>query len=267
MNQFLQVAREAALAAGKKVMEIRGSRDLGVQIKGDHSPVTKADLAAQEAIIKTIQRYFTHQIRSEELPYPEGIFTGKDSPETWILDPIDGTEEFILGGDYFSISIAYTSRGEVLAGVVYAPALERLYYAARGKGAFLNDQPIHVSMTQKLEEASLLLNPRQLQREVYQKILRALRAKPIPLSLSISLKAAWIANGEVDLYIKRGPTNEWDIAAGDLLIQEAEGILTDLSGHSILYSNKDPHPIIGLCAGNRTLHQQTTRTLREKGLI
>jgi len=265
MNQFLSVAREAALVAGKVVMEIRRSNDLGIRIKEDNTPVSRADLAAQEAILTTLHRYFNHQVRSEELPYAEGVFVGKDSPETWILDPIDGTEEFISGGDAFSISIAYAYRGEVLAGVVYAPALEQLYHAARGEGAFLNDQPVHVRPIQNLEEASLLLTPEQRQREIYQKILHTLRVKPRIRKLSISLKAAFIACGEANLYIKRGPTNEWDIAAGDLLIQEARGILTDLSGRRIVYTDKDPRHILGLCAGNKSLQPKALKML-QKGL-
>ena len=267
MNPFLNVAREAALIAGKIITEFRNRPDLRIQFKEDNSPVTQADLAAQEVIISTIRRYFNHQIRSEELPLTEGIFLGKDSPETWIIDPIDGTEEFISGGKYFSISIAYTHHGEVLAGVIYAPALEQLYYATRGDGAFLNDRCIQVSSKQTLKEARQLLTPEQFQRKIYQKILQVLETKPVLLKASLSLKAALIASGEVDIYLKLGPICEWDIAAGDLLIREAGGVLTDLSGLPILYTDKNPDHILGLCAGNKILHPTALKTLRTQGLI
>jgi 3'(2'),5'-bisphosphate nucleotidase len=267
MNPFLSIAREAALTAGKVITEIRNSHDLRIQFKEDNSPVTQADLAAQEVIISTIRRYVNHQIRSEELPSTEGIFLGKDSPETWIVDPIDGTEEFISGGKYFSISIAYTHHGKVLVGVIYAPALEQLYYATRGEGAFLNDQRIQVSSKQTLKGARQLLTPEQFQRKFYQKILQVLETKPVLSKASTSLKAALIASGEVDIYLKRGPTHEWDIAAGDLLIWEAGGVVTDLSGLPILYTDKNPDHILGLCAGNKILHGAALKTLRTQDLI
>ena len=222
-----QVAITAAKEAGKILMK-HFRKSLKVSYKTKHHIVTNIDLMAEKKIISIINKHYPdHAILSEE----EGSVK-KLSPYTWIIDPIDGTHNYLYGFPLFGVSIALEYRGKVVLGVIYLPYLDDLYVAERGKGAFLNGKRIKVSKRKALKESFIFYDS-----NLYSQTAKRLRVlKKISLScfstringvavFSFVCVASGIGDGHVALN-----TNPWDIAAGMLIIEEAGGRCTDMKG-------------------------------------
>ena len=146
---FKDVAIKSAKLAGRLVKEAFRGSDFSVEAKGKHDIVTSVDRSAEHLIIQNILKHFPgHSIHSEEIGNLD-----KDSQYTWIIDPLDGTNNFFTGNSYFAISIALASYEKIMLGVVYVPMLDDLYYAEKGQGAYLNDIKIGVSDRKKLKHS------------------------------------------------------------------------------------------------------------------
>ncbi len=230
----MTAAREAAQSASEIIARHAAGTRESVD-KGPDSPVTLADLEADEAIRQRLHRSFPDDpILSEET---------RDTPareaaeRIWVVDPLDGTKEFIEGVPEFAISIALVLRGEPVVGVVmHAPSRE-CFWGAQGEGAFAGEQPLGVSSTARLSEAVALVSrseQRRGQLAEWSGWFRELR----PVG-SVALKLAWIAAGRGDLWISAAPKSEWDVCAGDLLVREAGGRFVCAASGPRVYNQRD----------------------------
>jgi len=232
-EELLQIAIKASLKAGEAILKIYNSDDFGVELKGDDSPLTKADLAAD----KIIQGYLTETgipILSEEgknIPYEDR----KDWGQLWIVDPIDGTKEFIKKNGEFTVNIALIENQETVLGVVYAPVLNDLYFSSKEKGAFkiANGEKLDVSTI--ISSASSL--PLKSNRTTYTVVASRSHMSPETeayvaemkkehgavelISKGSSLKIVMVAEGAADCYPRFAPTMEWDTAAGQAICEHA----------------------------------------------
>ncbi len=227
MNELLQVTLQAAVTAGQVIMEIYDSGDFDVTIKGDDSPLTRADVASHEEI-KSHLRGTNIPMLSEEgrsIPYQER----KDWARLWIIDPIDGTKEFIKRNGEFTVNIALVENGVPVLGVVYAPAKGQLFYGDEFNGAcFAEGGLAHWHLDEWKEIAQPMPQPSvdrpftavasrshmSPETEEFIDELRALHGSVDLISRGSSLKMCMVAAGFADCYPRFAPTMEWDTAAG-----------------------------------------------------
>ena len=230
----MTAAREAARTAGEIIARhAAGAREF-VDKRPD-SPVTRADLEADEAIRERLHRSFPDDpILSEET---------RDTParqaaeRIWVVDPLDGTKEFIEGLPQFAVSIALVLRGEPVVGVVAHPPSRECFWGAQGEGAFAGEQPLGISSTTCLSDAVALVSrteQRRGQLSEWSGWFRELR----PVG-SVALKLAWVAAGRGDLWFSAAPKSEWDVCAGDLLVREAGGRLVCAANGPRIYNQRD----------------------------
>lgn len=235
MTDYLKISEEAALAAGKKLVEMLGH--VNVRLKAPADLVTEADVAAQKIVIETVLRAFPdHGILGEEQL--------EDSPERatssigyrWIIDPLDGTTNYVHGVPHFAVSIALEHDGELLVGTIYNPISGEKFSAERGKGATLNGRRITTSGLRQLSDSlgAIGLPPGVCEKDPDVKAF--FNAVPLCQALrrtgSAALNLAFIAAGRFDAAWAFS-TYPWDIAAGVLLIREAGGIVTGVDGSEL----------------------------------
>jgi len=228
MSKELEVAVRAAKKAGERLEE-HFETILELHEKEDKSFVTKADLEAEKIIIEAIQKEFpSHQILSEEA----GL-VGKRSDDVWVVDPLDGTNNFTRGIPIFATSIALTNKKETIMAVVYNPITNTLFTSEKGKGAFWNREKIEVSDIDKVSEAVLSFSrgrdpdSRAKMLTHFDKVYPKIKSPRILSSAALEL--AYIASGRLDAFIIQG-INIWDFLGGLLLVQEAGGKVTTLDG-------------------------------------
>lgn len=230
-DPIMNIAVEAARAGGNIIIRAMKRLDtIKIAEKRPNDFVTEVDQRVEQEIIATIRKaYPTHGFLGEE----GGEIEGDDYQ--WIIDPIDGTRNFIHGFPHFAISIAVTYKGKIEHGVIYDPIRQELFTATRGKGAQLNERRIRVSQRKHLEECLLATgfayrhsdktNP--IPAKIFQAILP--NCGDIRRPGAATLDLAYVACGRFDGFWELG-LNIWDIAAGILLIKEAGGIVSDLNG-------------------------------------
>ncbi|MDW3096391.1 MAG: inositol monophosphatase family protein [Gammaproteobacteria bacterium] len=255
MKPALNIAVSAARAAGQVILRnMNRMPEIKIHSKGINDFVSEVDHQAEKSIISIIQKaYPSHAILAEE----SGQHSGDDCE--WIIDPLDGTTNYLHGVPQFSVSIAMREKNKLQLGVVYDPLKEELFCASRGEGATLNNRRIRVSKQRDLS-GSLIgtgLPYRDNQElDVYLATLRALLAETsgIRRAGSAALDLAYVAAGRFDGFWEFG-LNTWDIAAGVLLIQEAGGLVSDLEGgHTYLESGN-------IVAANSQLYKNLITTL------
>ncbi len=223
-------AAEAAIQAGKIVLEAQGKA--AVKEKSLNNLVTEADLAAQEVIIKTIKQNFPdHLIIAEE----GDLRAGSDGDNLWIIDPLDGTNNYAHNIPQFSISIAYARSGQVLTGVVYDPVRNEMFSAEHTGGAFLNNRPIKTSAAASLQEAIIATGFYYDRGDIMRKTLSSIE-KLFEANIhgirrfgSAALDLCWLACGRFDAYFEY-KISIWDFAAGMLIVNEAGGKCSDQYG-------------------------------------
>jgi myo-inositol-1(or 4)-monophosphatase len=236
MHPMLNIAVKAARRAGNIIQ--RASRDLDlikVQTKRPNDFVTEVDKAAEAAIIDVLREaYPDHAILAEESGEAVGKGHGKDY--VWIIDPLDGTTNFIHGMPHYAVSIALQHRGTITQGVVYDPNRNELFTATRGGGAFLNDRRIRVSRRLRINEALIGTGfPFREEQgfdeymKTFSAITRATAGVRRPGAAALDL--AYVASGRFDGFWERG-LQAWDIAAGSLLVAESGGLITNFKGES-----------------------------------
>lgn len=232
MHPTLNVAIKAARAAGKLIN--RASLDLDlvrVGTKGPNDFVTETDQAAEAAIIEVLQQaYPDHAFLAEE----SGV-TGQ-SDHVWIIDPIDGTSNFIHGYPCYAVSIALQIRGQIAHALVYDPNNNDLYTASRGEGAFLNNKRIRVGKRLRPHECLIGVSypAGNTDPDAQTRRLIALNANSagVRRSGSAVMDLAALACGRIDAYVANG-LKPWDMAAGLLLVQEAGGLITGFDGETV----------------------------------
>jgi myo-inositol-1(or 4)-monophosphatase len=230
----MDVAKAAALAGGEVILKAHKSRQPGQRIpatdKGLNDFVTEVDHASEARIVSVIKEVFPgHDIQAEESSQESYI-----SDYRWIIDPLDGTTNFIHGFPVFAVSIGLSYQGRMQLGVVFDPVRNEMFHAEAGQGAWLNDTRIQVSEVRDLREALLLtgfpFKGRQYLRkylDVFAEMFRASSA--IRRAGSASLDLAYVACGRADAFFEM-LLSPWDIAAGAVLIFEAGGLCTDFLG-------------------------------------
>ena len=248
---------EIAKYAGDIAMDFYDKKYITNQ-KENETPVTEADIAINDYLIKELEKY-NHPILSEEV---KDDFKRRKSAElVWIIDPLDGTADFIQKTGEFSIMIGLINKkGESILGVVYAPALGEIYWAEKGKGAFFassnenidkwlkKTKQIQIS-EKKFQNGKILVSRNHLG-EYEQEIAKKYNMIQIPAG-SAGLKICWIARGNAELYINSSnKSGVWDICAGDIILTEAGGKITDKNQNKILYNKKEIMLLNGYIASN-----------------
>lgn len=235
MHPMLNIAVRAARNAGKVIIRSFEQLDkVEVESKGSNDFVTSVDTAAEEAIIETIRKsYPEHTIIGEE----SGVLTGSDDDYQWIIDPLDGTTNFIKGIPHFAVSIALKVKGKLDQSVIFDPIRGELFTASRGKGAQLNGMRIRVKAHKDLSATILATGfpfKNKQHTNAYMAMFTTLFQKTSDLRRagSAALDLAYVASGRVDGFFEIG-LKPWDTAAGELLVIEAGGLVTDfIGGHN-----------------------------------
>ncbi|MDH5735753.1 MAG: inositol-1-monophosphatase [Gammaproteobacteria bacterium] len=232
MNPMLNIAIDAARAAGNVILRNVDRIDrLTIEVKAQNDFVSQVDRKAEEVIIETLTKAFPdHSILAEE----SGQNDKQTSDYQWIIDPLDGTTNFLHGFPQFAVSIALKHKNRLEVAVVYDPVKNELFTASRGNGAKLNDRKLRVTPQKGLKGALLgtgfpFKQPEHL--DTYLATFKALHpdAAGIRRAGSAALDLAYVAAGRLDGFWEIG-LNAWDMAAGALLVREAGGIVTDFSG-------------------------------------
>jgi len=240
---MLKEVKDIARDAGAAIMDIYQSNYFDVQKKADDSPLTKADLAAHNIICEGLRaldiQYPVISEESSDISWAQR----KHWCRYWLVDPLDGTKEFIKRNDEFTVNIALIEKGVPILGVVYAPALDAMYTGERDRGAFLNDKAISVA-TQEPETLRVVGSRSHPSQETTD-WLDALGKPYEMLAVGSSLKFCLVAEGKADIYPRLGPTSEWDTAAAHAVLSAAGGEIKTLNGEPLLYNQKadylNPH--------------------------
>lgn len=240
-----------ALQSGAKILEVYSSGDFETSLKKDDSPLTKADKLSHDFISRTL-RGLTPDIpilseESEDFSY-QARRTWK---HFWLVDPLDGTREFIKKNGEFAVNIALIENGRPILGVVYGPAKKRLYAAHRGSGAFCLDEAGNrrkISMQKPDAGAVRILLSRSQKGEGVQDFLKNYPGFSA-VHVGSSLKFGYLAEGLADLYPRFWPSMEWDTAAGQCVVEEAGGFVEDIHGRALVYNKENlsnPYFVAGL---------------------
>jgi myo-inositol-1(or 4)-monophosphatase len=255
LNVMVQAARKAARSLKRDFGEIER---LQVSLKGPGNFVTAADRRAEEILREELAKARpAFGFLGEE----GGAQQGSDKAHIWIVDPLDGTTNFLHGIPQFAISIALERDRTVLAGVIYNPATDELYTAERGKGAFLNDRRLRVAARQRLMDAVVGCGLPHCGRgdlEPFRKEFAVVQEKVAGLRRfgAAALDLAWVAAGRLDAYWERN-LSPWDMAAGLVLVREAGGFVSDLDGGNAMLTKGH------IVAGNEALQRELLALLRE----
>lgn len=255
LQRELALARDAALSAGE-ILE-RHFRDRGFEIdhKGKDNPVTTADFDADAEIKRLLSAPFPEYgwLSEETADNPDRLSCRR----VWIVDPLDGTKEFIKGIPEFVIAIALAEEGQPILGVTYNPIKQEMFWCTRGSGCYMDSRPVRVTPTPTLEYATVLASRSETSRGEWKSYEGKLRVNPIG---SVAYKLALVAAGRADATFTRTPKSEWDIASGAALIVEAGGRITDIDGSEMRF-NKPSVKLKGFVASNALLHEEIERLL------
>ena len=215
LNIMIKASEKASKALIRDFGEVE---KLQVSVKGPLNFVSNADIKAEKIIIEELSKARkNYSILSEE----DGSKVGKDKNNIWIIDPIDGTTNYLHGVPHFAISIAFKSNNEIISGVIYDPIKDEMFYAEKNNGAYYNNQRIRVSKKKKLEDCLFATggNISEKNKTNTNIIIRR--------SGSAALDMAYVAAGRFDGYFQKN-LNIWDIAAGIIIIKEAGGIINEI---------------------------------------
>ncbi len=248
-----------SIRAGNKILEYYKD-DIEVTHKNDSSPLTKADLASNK-IIKTALHNLdtTIPILSEESLVKWG--TRKSWNKYWLVDPLDGTKEFIKHNGEFTVNIALVEKNNPILGVIFAPAKSAIYFAQKGYGTFTIDTSVELNSLDKATQISVLkqsdpvriIGSRSHSNNSFTTWVNEKFPNAQIIQAGSSLKFCLIANGNADIYPRFGPTSEWDIAAGHIILNEAGGKILTLSNKEIKYNQKESLLNPEFIASNNTI--------------
>ncbi|WP_137043494.1 inositol monophosphatase family protein [Pseudolabrys sp. FHR47] len=254
LNVMIAAARKAARSLKRDFGEVE---NLQVSLKGPANFVSAADRRAEETIYAELSKARPgYGFLGEE----GGVRAGDDKTHRWIVDPLDGTTNFLHGIPQFAISIALEREGAIVAGLVYNPANEELFIAEKGKGAFLNDRRIRVAGRKQLREAVLACGLAHIghgDHEVVKRETGAMLGQVAGLRRlgASALDLAWVAAGRFDGYWERS-LSPWDIAAGIILVREAGGFVSDCEGADQMLDKG------AIVAGNETISKDIVKVLK-----
>ncbi|RME33469.1 MAG: 3'(2'),5'-bisphosphate nucleotidase [Gammaproteobacteria bacterium] len=246
LDEVLALSHEA----GRRILEIYERADHGVTEKADRSPLTEADMASHRTLVAGLRRLTPDiPILSEEsadIPWA----VRRTWKRYWLIDPLDGTKEFIKRNGEFTVNVALVEDGVPVLGVVHVPVQALTYYACRGKGAFRQrdaapPEPIHV---RRLGEGPVVVaGSRSHRGDSLDRFLERLGEHEF-IGMGSALKLCLVAEGRADVYPRLGPTSEWDTAAAQAVVEQAGGRVTDLELNPLRYNTKEsllnPHFLV-----------------------
>ena len=244
MNTELSIAKDAAIEAGGLILSYYKA-DYEIKDKGYHNPVTTADHAADARLKDMLTGSYPDYgwLSEETVDSKKRLNKGR----VWVVDPLDGTKEFIEGVPHFVVSVALVENGEPILGVLYNPVTTETFTAVKGQGAMLDGEKIKCSKKEKSDEM-VIFNSRSETRsglwDPFQDTFKELKAIG-----SVAYKLGLTAAGRADIFASLRPKNEWDICAGNCIINEAGGKLVDLYGNARQYNSPDTLITPGLIAG------------------
>ncbi|MEM7111095.1 MAG: 3'(2'),5'-bisphosphate nucleotidase CysQ [Chloroflexota bacterium] len=247
MNQLLADTIEICRAAGATIMQYYRS-SFEVHDKKPDNPVTDADFAADALLKERLLARLPEAgwLSEETVDSPERL----DKKRVWIVDPLDGTKEFVMGIPEFSVSVALVEDGKPILGVVYNPAADELFAAVKGEGVWFNGEKTAVSPRADLTGAIIDASRSERKRGEFEPFEATMEIRTMG---SIAYKLARVAAGMADASWSRGPKNEWDICAGVLLIEEAGGVCVNLDDETFVF-NRPKTLVNGIIADNGRLH-------------
>ncbi|WP_233079617.1 3'(2'),5'-bisphosphate nucleotidase CysQ [Rheinheimera soli] len=242
LSRLLEPVKDAARAAGDTLWSMYQSGDFESKNKADESPVTSADLAANALILHALTELAPDiPVVSEEM-HLLPLRQRQDWPRYWLIDPMDGTQEFIARSGDFAVSIALVEHGWPVLGVIYWPKEQIWYYATRGNGAFKQQHHfinrIQVNQHQPGDVLKIAVSRRQPIEHIHQLLNTPASSEFIALG-SCSLKSCLVAEGGADCYLRLGPTGEWDTAAVHVIVEEAGGKILDSQFAPLSYNQRE----------------------------
>jgi len=257
LQDVLSLAREA----GNKILQIYVGGELVRQDKADGSPLTAADMASHRTIIEGLKKIApAWPILSEEST-AENYEVRRYWDRFWLVDPLDGTKEFLKRNGEFTVNIALIENGNPVMGVVYAPVPDLGYFAEQGGGAFRqrgDDAPVSITAVLHEPHQKIRIVGSRCHSDARQDELLAYLGECEFLSMGSSLKLCLVAEGAAHLYPRLGPTMEWDTAAAHCVVLEAGGVVCDSSGVELHYNKPDLHnpPFAVLAAADKELREK-----------
>ena len=261
LQHELEVAMRLARQAGETIM---GYYQTGLRVdeKDGGEPVTIADCAADDLIVRGLRAAFPHDgMLTEE---SDDDLSRLDKERVWIVDPLDGTTEFINGTGDFSVQIALTVQEQPVLGVVYQPTEDRLYRAVRDDGAFCveNGQTLRLRVSTETDPANMCM---AASRSHYSAFVTAARQvldiREVRRVGSVGLKVGLLAQGACDLYVATTVAKEWDLCAPHAVLLEAGGTLTNLCGERPVYNQAQVAECRGLIGSNGQIHAHLVEVL------
>ena len=255
MNVMVQAVMKAGRGLARDFGEVQ---NLQVSVKGPGDFVSQADLRAEQTLREELERARPdYGFLLEE----GGEIAGKDGQHRWIIDPLDGTTNFLHGVPHFAISVALERQGQLVAGVIFNPATDELYSAEKGAGAFLNDRRLRVAGRKALSDSIIGCGVPHLGRGDHGRFLVQLRnvmveTVGIRRAGAAALDLAYVAAGRLDGYWEEW-ISPWDMAAGILLVREAGGFVSDLSGGADMFGRGD------IVAGNEAIQKALLATVNK----
>lgn len=259
MKSDLELAILASREAGLIIMTYYKSEYV-IRDKGYHNPVTTADHAADAHIKKVLTTARPdYGWLSEETVDSRARLSKK---RVWIVDPLDGTKEFISGVPNFVVSVALVENTKPIIGVLYNPVTKELFTAQKGKGAYLDGERIYCSTKEDPKDMTILNSRSESKHGLWTPYVESFgELKPVG---SVAYKLGLTAAGQADIFASLRPKNEWDICAGYCLISEAGGKLINLSGNDVIFNQADTLIQPGLIAGDKGAVDKTFKILSAK---
>ncbi len=259
MKSLLSSVEQLAVKAGDAIMEIYQSDDFSVEQKSDDSPLTRADLAAHHCIVEGLQKLDQdYPILSEEsadIDFKER----SQWQRYWLVDPLDGTKEFIKKNGEFTVNIALIDQGKPILSVVYVPVQNLSYLAAEGVGVFKRDngQKQSIKVMKNSRYKPTVVGSRSHPSDELKDYLDRLGQHDL-VAMGSSLKFCLVAEGKADLYPRLGPTSEWDTAAAQCIVEQAGGRVVTFDGEPLRYNQKEsllnPHFMVFADAGKNWIN-------------
>ena len=258
MNNELKSAIDAAREAGSIIMKYYKSK-YEIRDKSYHNPVTTADNAADNYLRETLTAAYPDYgwLSEETVDSADRLKCSR----TWVVDPLDGTKEFIEGVDHFVVSVALVENGEPIVGVLYNPASDELFTAAKSDGAFLDGKRLYCS-TEKDFKKMVILNSRSETRNGLWGPYSSDFQEQRPIG-SVAYKLGLTSAAKADIFASLRPKNEWDICAGHCILREAGGEMVNLEGKPITYNNPKTLITPGLIASNADILQDSINLFKQ----
>jgi len=263
MHPMLNIAIQAARAAGKIILRFEDQMDkVSISEKNQNDLVTQVDHMSEETIIEHIKKAYPHHtILAEESGIHKGKKEAEPSDYCWIIDPLDGTKNFVHGFPHYCVSIALMHKNALTLAAVYDPIRQDLFTATKGQGAYLNSRRIRVSQTKKLEHALIGTGFPFRDKQHLKPYLNTFqtifpRASDIRRAGAAALDLAYVAAGKLDGFWEAS-LRPWDMAAGVLLIKEAGGMVSDFQNEGNFLDSGN------IIAGNLRVHKELTSLVQQ----